>query len=160
MAQAHRITEDFIQKWSLLNKEVGEMEEKIIERIQEILYLVCDLYEAERPDYIYFPDAPEGDVGTLSSAWGYETINIVARYNKRDKYGNDYADHPDIYTRYLTMSDEEIKEEILTEIKKAKEKKQKQQQARAKRKANKQKLIQEARAKLSKQELKALTQKN
>lgn len=53
-----------ITKWQAAKRHLADAEEKIINRIDEVIRIICDHYGVKLETW-YFYDAPEGGMGTL-----------------------------------------------------------------------------------------------
>lgn len=101
------LTQKDIEAWKLAKATSDRLENAILDRITEIIKLLCKAFGAKL-DHWYFDDAPEGGVGTLDL--DYEFISYTASYTtsagdaKLAKYGY----HNEFPTAFLTMSDTDI----------------------------------------------------
>lgn len=155
------ITKEFVNETLLLNNQLESKKEIIFNRIEYILKFIFKAFGGEL-DYWYFDGAEEGEVGDLFKNYNPNTIYVIAEgsYNYSviiDKFNNEWDFDGEIPTRWLF---EDFEDEVLDGLKEYKkrqeEKKQKAQTKKAKEKANLEKLVLEAKKKLSKEELLAL----
>ena len=70
------------QDWEIKKKEVGLIEQKFIDRVSHIVKELSKAFGA-KIDTWYFPDAEQGEVGELSSAFGFGGLQIEVIYTKR-----------------------------------------------------------------------------
>jgi hypothetical protein len=159
------IIEKEIERYKKLMDEIGEIEEKIINHMYEIIKIFCKINKCKL-DTWYFEDAPEGDMGNLDLS--YDSIYYVIEvdnYNAGSYLASDFKYRGcdlscEMPKDLLFMSLEDIENE-LTKAKKEHEeaKRKKKEVAKKRREANKKKkaiLAASAKKKLTKEEAAAL----
>lgn len=157
------ITSKLVLQWQQSNSETAKLEDEIINRIDYILHVWFAAFNTKL-EYWYFEGANEGEVGSINidsdTIWGFhiKVNNYPDDMSIIDKNGMEYSWQSEIPVRWLY--DDSFEEEI---IKGKKEYEQKSQERAAKRKQKadlkkikNEKLIEQAKSKLSKEELAAL----
>lgn len=164
MKKVNLITQDLVFNCQLKRAECNELEAQIINRIDYILNFIFDL-ESSKLNYWYFDGAQEGAVGNLNLSYDNKTIystidSIVTDSVKKKKNysyilkdGKQWEYEGTLPSRWLF---EDFEEELIEGKKKYEllevERKQKKNQISEKNNM----LVEQAKAKLSKEELAAL----
>ena len=151
------ITAELINKVQSLNKEVNQLESQITDRID---YIIAFLFEGKDCCW-WFEGAEEGEIGDFWRHYHAHEIWIITDPNLKisfiDKDGNDWEFEGSIPDRWLfeDFENEIIEGKKLFEERKAKRNLE-QIQLKEQNKKEKNQLIESAKKKLSKEELKAL----
>ncbi len=157
MEKIATITAELINKVHSLNKEVGQLEDQITDRIN---YIIAFLFEGKTYNW-WFEGAEEGEVGDIWRHYHGHEIWIITdpapRISFIDKDGNDWEFEGSIPDRWLF---EDFENEIIEGKKLFEERKAKRNIERLRlkeqNKKEKKQFIESAKKKLSKEELKAL----
>jgi len=164
------ITPELVKEAKDLATQASRLEEKIVERIHEIVTTWFRIFDVKL-DTWYFHGAGEGEVGNLWPRFDDGHVWIITelarnkdgRYDSRDmaiidKDGNEWGWDDSIPIRWLY--DDNFEEEIIkgkAEFEKREvERKAKRKELAAAKKLEDEKLIEDAKKKLSKKELAAL----
>ena len=152
-----------VDKWKILTKEASELEEIITDRITYIIKFWHSMFNISFFTW-YFDGAGEGEVGDLYANFGpMEISSINADVGKGaitiiDKYNNEYCWDSAIPTRWLF---EDFEQEITDGKRKyidfLNAKKEAVLKNKKESKINKDKLIESAKSKLTKEELEAIS---
>lgn len=160
------ISRKLVLDWKEAAAKAGKLEEEIVNRIDHILRTWFQIYGAKL-EYWYFDGAAEGEVGDLHRFMNED--NIYNFYTEAKNYpendlifidrdGDEYAWQSEIPTRWLYDDnfEEEIRQgKIKYELQEEERKAKKKQSAALKKEIN-EKLVAQAKLKLSKEELAAL----
>jgi len=157
MKKIERITAELINKTRSLKKEADQLEDQITDRIA---YIVAFLFEEKAYNW-WFDGAEEGEVGDIWKHYYANEIWIITdpelKISIIDKNGNDWKFEGSIPDRWLF---EDFENEIIEGKKLFQERKAKRNIERLhleeQNKKEKKQLIESAKKKLSKEELKAL----
>jgi hypothetical protein len=165
MSKVKPITRGLVSEWNIASAEVGKMENQIVDRIDYIIRTWFQVFDSKL-DYWYFDGAEEGQVGDLKNHMdSYNISNIWTECKKDcshemvilDKNGDEYGWESAILTRWLF---EDFEDEIINGkklyLEKEIERKAKKKIASAQKKIEDTLLVEEAKKKLSKEELAAL----
>ena len=152
------ITKQAIQYLLKAKEEFDKAHQIIINRVTEVLYVISLCFRKRLLDGWWFPDATEGEVGTfLDARYGdsvqYETRDghdFDTKYSKGCNYNYEFP------YEFLFMDDDKIRERILKEIELGKQEKEENKKKRELYQENRNKLINQAVKKLSKEERIAL----
>ncbi len=160
----HAITPKLVMDWEQATKKASALEEEIINRIDYILHFWFAAFGAKL-EYWYFDGADEGEIGpikmNIDTIWNFyvEAKNFPDDDMRFiDKDGDEYSWQSEIPTRWLY--DDSFEEEI-TKGKAEYERRETERLAKKKQKAadkklQDSKLVEDAKKKLSKEELAAL----
>ena len=160
------ITQKFIDEWREAYRRSAKMEDTITERIDYILRTIFETFGAKL-DYWYFDGAAEGEVGDLARWMDDDEISgIYTEAIKEikspmviiDKFGDEWEYQGEIPTRWLFDAEFaiELHNGKLQHELKEKERKEKQKERSAAKKKRDELLVEEAKKKLSKEELAAI----
>lgn len=164
--KAPAITPSLVSNWEASRSSYKKLEDTILDRIDYILNTWFSIFGAKL-EYWYFEGAAEGEVGDLhrfmssDSIWNFHTE--VKNYPDNDmifidRDGDEYVWQSEIPTRWLYDDnfEEEIKKGKEEFEKREVERLAKKKQKSAEKKAKDDLLAQQAKQKLSKEELAAL----
>lgn len=144
------LSNDDLQSLLETHKQYSTLEEKFSDRIDEIITLVCKRFHIKKT-YWYFPDAPEGKVGTLP-VYEISHPNQEICFETGFRWPLNYG----IPSKWLYMPNAAILAEINAEIAAEKEREEKLHKAAEDKKTKKEQLKKSAAAKLTPAERKAL----
>ena len=107
-----QLTQDDIDRWVGAKAKADACEQKIIDRMRNILELIGKFFNYELGCW-YFHDAPEGGMGTLEISTTIEYVSEWVEksgdHKTKEKLATKDWDYRDaIPADFLTMSDEEI----------------------------------------------------
>lgn len=151
-----KLTKNDFDEYEKAKDVYDSLTTKIVDRIDEIILLVRECFGVRKKYNWWFPDASEGEVGTLNLDRKYGIEFTIDPYgtNKMETWNCDYQDY--IPFDFLTMTDDEIKSQIKKEIEETRLKEEEAKAKKAKAKSDKEKKKQEALNKLTVEDMKAL----
>ncbi len=160
------ITQKFVDEWYGVSTRAAKMEDEITERIDYILRTIFETFDGKL-NYWYFDGAGEGEVGDLARWMNDEEISGIyteAAKNCKspmviiDRFGDEWEYQGEFPTRWLFDSEFAIElhnGKLQYELKE-KERKEKQKARSEAKKKQDARLVEEAKKKLSKEELAAI----
>jgi hypothetical protein len=157
-----KITPELVAEAEELATKAGRLEEKIVDRLHYIVTSIFKLFN-KKDAYWYFYGAAEGEVGDLWSHYDIDSISIVADNCPDDsmvillKDGSEWGLDDGIPTRWLfeDFEQEVVNGKTLYEAK-LKQHKANEKEKRFLQKEEDKKLVEIAKAKLTKKELAAI----
>lgn len=161
------LTDAKFKKYNELLIQIGEIESDCIDHVEKILYMLAKELKWGEIDLWFFEGAPEGDIGDIDIDDIRYTIWFLGPSFRKDSILRPMFEGCSLEytmpTRFLFMTIEDIKKEVCDfyakEKKKAQEKREKSKKARLAKKVAKEKLLNNIRNKLTKEELKIIMKK-
>lgn len=152
-----KLTKEIAQEYYIKRDAFYETQEVIHDRIDEVLKLLCTFFNAKL-DIWYFPDANEGEIGTMTAdlALDEDSIGYIiegSRITELDDYLCSYGGIP---VKFLFMEDADILKVVNEDLEVEKSREKKRKEAAQKRKGMKNDVRKSAMSKLTKEERKAL----